>query len=111
MDVNPPAGDQAEAFIDASMKHAGQATLEELGDLLEELRERTQLKERSPGIFYVKSKTFLHFHDDPSGIFADVKLDQQTYSRHRVSTRAERASLLRKVDRSLASWNGGVRRV
>ena len=93
------------------MRHAGTDTLEQLRDLLVELRQRTLLKEKSPGIFYVKSKAFLHFHDDPSGIFADVKLDQENYSRHRVSTRAERMALLKKVDRSLATWNSGVIRV
>ena len=79
--------------------------VEELADLLQELRQRSLLKEKSPGIFYVKSKAFLHFHDDPSGIFADVKLDQQNYSRQRVSNRTERASLLKKVDKCLAGWN------
>jgi hypothetical protein len=91
------------------MRHAGVDTLEQLSELLEELRQRTLLKEKSPGIFYLKSKAFLHFHDDPFGIFADVKLDQQNYSRHRVSTRAERTSLLKKVDRSLATLNAGGR--
>jgi len=32
------------------------------------------------GMFYLKSKPFLHFHDAPAGIFADVKLDLTTYS-------------------------------
>jgi hypothetical protein len=91
------------------MRHAGPDTLEALADLLQELRQRALLKEKSPGIFYVKSKAFLHFHDDPSGIFADVKLDQQNYSRQRVSTRAERASLLKRVDKSLASWQDSVK--
>jgi hypothetical protein len=93
------------------MRHAGTDTLQQLKDLLVELRQRTLLKEKSPGIFYVKSIAFLHFHDDPSGIFADVKLDQQNYSRHRVSTRTEWTALLKKVDRSLATWNGGVIKV
>jgi hypothetical protein len=92
------------------MRHAGRDTLEQLSGLLEELRQRTQLKEKRSGIFYLKSKAFLHFHADPSGIFADVKLDQQNYSRHRVSTHAERTSFLKKIDRSLATCNGGVRR-
>lgn len=90
------------------MKHAGTDTLEQLAEFLEKLRQRKVLKEKSPGIFYLKSKAFLHFHDDPSGIFADVKLDQQNYSRYRVSTRTERAALLKRIDRSLArpNYNG-----
>ena len=85
------------------MKHAGTDTLATLADLLEALRQRTTLKEKSPGIFYLKSSAFLHFHDDDEGIFADVKLDRANYSRHRVSTRQERQSLLRKIDRCLNS--------
>ena len=83
------------------MKHAGADTLERLADLLENLRQRTVLKEKSPGTFYLKSRAFLHFHDDPAGIFADVKLDRRDYSRHRISTVKERAELLKKIDLSL----------
>ena len=85
------------------MKHAGKKTLENLEEFLEQLRQRTVLKEKNPGIFYLRSKAFLHFHDDPAGIFADVKLDQENYSRYRISTDIERATLLRKIDRSLAA--------
>jgi len=87
----------------AAMKHAGKRTLENLAEFLEQLRQRTVLKEKNPGIFYLRSKAFLHFHDDPAGVFADVKLDQENYSRHRVSTDTERAKLLRRIDRSLAA--------
>jgi hypothetical protein len=83
------------------MRHAGNETLGQLNDFLEELRRRAHLKERRPGIFYLKSSAFLHFHDDASGIFCDVKLDHRSYSRHRVSTRAERATLLKQIDSSL----------
>ena len=83
------------------MKHAGADTLERLAELLEELRRRTVLREKSPGSFYLKSRAFLHFHDDPAGIFADVKLDHRDYSRHRISTLKERAELLKKIDLSL----------
>jgi hypothetical protein len=84
------------------MRHAGPDTFERLADLLQELRKRTPLTEKSPGCFYFKSKAFLHFHDDPAGIFADVKLDQENFFRLRVSTRTERMVLLRKIDQALA---------
>ena len=85
------------------MKHAGAHTLERLADLLEKLRRRPVLREKSPGSFYLKSTAFLHFHEDSAGIFADVKLDHRDYSRHRVSTFKERAELLKKIDLSLES--------
>jgi len=85
-----------------AVKHAGAETIQQLAGLLNELRQRPLLKEKSPGAFYVKSKAFLHFHEDPTGIFADVKLDLQNYSRVRVSTTAERTALLKRIDRCLA---------
>ena len=84
------------------MKHAGAETIKRLEGLLTELRQRTLLKEKTPGTFYVKSKAFLHFHEDTTGIFADVKLDLQDYSRYRISTAAEQAALLKKIDKCLA---------
>lgn len=85
------------------VKHAGAETIQRLSGLLTELRQRPLLKEKTPGAFYVKSKAFLHFHEDPTGIFADVKLDLQNYSRLRVNTEAEQAALLKKIDRCLAA--------
>jgi hypothetical protein len=91
------------------MKHAGAETIKGLAGLLTELRQRAPLREKTPGTFYVKSKAFLHFHEDPAGIFADVKLDLQDYSRYRINTAAEQAALLKKIDKCLAEQHGGRR--
>ena len=85
------------------MKHAGAATLRLLDDLLAEIRKRSELRERTPGSFYLKSKGYLHFHEDPAGIFADVKLDFADFTRLRATTAAEQRALLKQIDRSLAS--------
>jgi len=55
------------------MKHAGTAALDQLEGLLAAIRDLDLLKERSRGVFYLKSKAFLHFHEDPAGLFADVR--------------------------------------
>ena len=55
------------------MKHAGSAALDSLEPLLERLRAITALKERSRGVFYLKSRAFLHFHEDPTGLYADIR--------------------------------------
>ena len=83
------------------MKHAGAATLAQLGDLLGEVRKLPQLREKSPGSFYFKSKAYLHFHEDPAGIFADVKLDLEEFTRMRATTANEQKSLLAKIAKSL----------
>jgi hypothetical protein len=83
------------------MRHAGPEALDALEDLLAALRGHAALRERKRGTFYRKSDAFLHFHEDPEGLFADLKRDGE-FERFRVSTRAERAAFLRAVARELA---------
>lgn len=82
------------------MKHASQAALLEIGDLLDQLRARPGIKEKKFGIFYWKSKSFLHFHEDPAGMFADLSIDAD-FERYPVNTRKEWKVLLSAVDRAL----------
>ena len=87
------------------MKHADAATLQRLSPLLEQLRtlsrqpQGTALVERKTGVFYVKAKAFLHFHDDPAGQFADVRLIGTEFERFPVSTAAQQRALVTKVTR------------
>lgn len=85
------------------MKHAGGETLAALEALLRELRPLAGLTERKPGIFYRPGGAFLHFHEDPAGVFADVKLNGTAFSRWPVNTEDERALLLIQVRRALAA--------
>jgi hypothetical protein len=55
------------------MKHAGPAALGRLEPLLARLRALGPLREKSRGVFYLKSRPFLHFHEDPSGLHADIR--------------------------------------
>ncbi len=84
------------------MTHAGPATLARLEPLLKRLREGTPLVERTPGSFYLKSKAYLHFHEDPAGIFADVKLNAAGFTRLPATTPQEQAHLLALVAGTLA---------
>jgi hypothetical protein len=79
------------------MKHAGASAIEALGDLLESLRARTGLVEKRPGIFYIKGKAFLHFHEDRAGLFADLRQGGD-WLRLPVNDPVERAKLLALVD-------------
>ena len=76
------------------MKHAGHDALSTLAPLLRRLRKQSSLVERAPGSFYRKSKAYLHFHEDPSGMYADVKLNGIDFTRMRVTTSEEQAHLL-----------------
>ena len=72
------------------MKHAGGAALDALEPLLREVRTLPSLIEKKRGIFYRKSKAFLHFHEDEAGLFADIKLaGDRDYVRFRVSNATE----------------------
>jgi hypothetical protein len=78
------------------MKHVTAAGLDELEDVLYELRGVDGLKEKSRGVFHRGSRAFLHFHEDPSGIYVDVRLGAD-FERMRVTTKAERKRLLSVV--------------
>jgi hypothetical protein len=82
------------------VKHASGETLRQLSDLLDQIRQRQGLKEKKLGIFYNKSKSFLHFHEDPTGIFADISSGDQ-FRRYSVNTTKERHALLTAIDRAL----------
>ena len=78
------------------MRHARPDDLGPLDDLLAQLRGLDGLVERKPGTFYRRSTGFLHFHVDPAGLFADLKVGDQ-FERQRVTTKAEQRDLLKKA--------------
>ena len=69
--------------------------------MLVQLRALPDLKEKSRGTFYRKSQAFLHFHEDPAGLFADVRLGGADFTRMRVSTKAEQRALMMAVKAAL----------
>jgi hypothetical protein len=82
------------------MRHARAEALDLLEPLIAELRTIGGFTERSRGVFYRKSQSFLHFHEDPEGLFADLR-DGADFARYRVTTAAERRKLLAVVRRVL----------
>lgn len=75
------------------MKHAGNAALDALAEVLEKIRTLDGLTEKKRGTFYRKSSAFLHFHEDPAGLFADVR-DGDDWTRLPINTAAERKALV-----------------
>jgi hypothetical protein len=85
------------------MKHASPKCLSKLNGLLSEVRVIQGLIEKKPGIFYLKGKAFLHFHEDPAGIFADARIDGKEFSRLPVNSEDERQDLLNTLRKALKS--------
>jgi len=82
----------------AVVKHAGQEALDSLESLLSEVRKRKSLTERSRGVFYLKSVAFLHFHEDPAGMFADLRMEKG-WTRFPVSSQSQRRVFLSNLAR------------
>jgi hypothetical protein len=83
------------------VRHATPAALDLLEPLLAELRRCEGLREKNRGTFYRGGSAFLHFHEDPAGLFADVRLAGADFTRLRASTAAEQRALLAAVRRAL----------
>jgi hypothetical protein len=78
------------------MRHAGADALDRLEPILVELRKLPALRERKRGAFYLGSAGFLHFHEDPAGFFADLKIDG-AFVRLRANSQKEIATLIRRA--------------
>lgn len=85
-----------------AMKHAGAEALDRLEDLLAAIRRLGLLQERSRGVFYCRSKSVLHFHEDPAGLFADLR-GAVDFERFPVTGKAAQAALLRRVKRCFSA--------
>ena len=83
------------------MRHARSEALDRISPLLAKLRTRSDLREKGAGVFYVKSRAFLHFHEDGLKLFADVRLGDD-FQRLPATTDAQQAKLLSRIDSRLA---------
>ena len=76
------------------MKHASTDTLSRIEPLFVKLRRCPQLNEKKLGIFYLKSKAFLHFHEEGNDIFADVRISPPEFTRILVTTKKSQSELV-----------------
>jgi hypothetical protein len=76
--------------------------LSDVSELLDQIRVKEGIREKKLGIFYRKSKAFLHFHEDPGGLFADLSVGAE-WDRYPVNTRREWKNLLSAIDRALVA--------
>jgi hypothetical protein len=85
------------------MRHARDPDLDRLEDLLAALRALPAMVEKKRGVFYLKGRAFLHFHEDPRGLFADIRdATGGDFQRIDVTLPAGRAALLALARQRLA---------
>ena len=81
------------------MKHATSAASGDLSELRDQIRMTAGLTEKKLGIFYRKWRSFLHFHEDQAGLFADLNVGAD-FDRYPVNSRHEWQTLLSAIDRA-----------
>jgi len=87
------------------MKHAGPKALDRLEPLLEELRALGGFKEKSRGCFYLRGRSFLHFHEHANDeLYADIGLGDD-FERLPAMTPAQHKTILKRSARALADGN------
>lgn len=88
------------------MKHASADTLQAIEPFLQQVRleilRHPALREPKPGIFYLRARAFLHFHEDPKGLFADLRVADE-WTRFTVNTPRQQSLLLGRIRRALGS--------
>ena len=81
------------------MAHATPQALGRIEPLLAEIRALGIATEKKRGIFYRGGTTFLHFHEFPDGLVADLK-QHGDYVRYPVDTKVQQRKLLAAIRRS-----------
>ena len=82
------------------MRHPRPGELKSIEPMLTQLRTIDGLVERTTGVFYRRSKAFLHFHIDGDDLYADVRLDGTAFERIKVTTTEQQRALVAAVRRA-----------
>jgi hypothetical protein len=77
-------------------------TLDCIAPLLAVLRGYSALREVRPTVFHLNGRDFIHFHEAPEGVFADVRLSKGQV-RMSVSTQPEQSELLERIEDTLSA--------
>lgn len=56
----------------ANVRHARIEELSQISELIQEIRNMENIREKQPSHFYYKGKNIIHFHTDNREIFADI---------------------------------------
>ena len=96
------SGRDSRSATGGKMKHATAEDLIQIAGLLNKIRQEKRIKERTSGIFYWRGKAFLHFHNDPRGLFADLR-GPDDWERFAVNDRRGQALLRARMSQLLSN--------
>lgn len=82
------------------MEHAESTALDALEELLVAIRRRPGVQERRRGYFYRKGRALVHFHQDGTGLFADLH-EGPGWRRFRVSAPDEQTLFIAELDATI----------
>ena len=88
------------------MRHETNETLEML---LNFLRSYEILSEMKPTNFHLNGKGFIHFHDEPDGLWADIFLSKGRL-RMPANTASEQADVIGTIETTLESLESGTQK-
>jgi hypothetical protein len=95
------------------MAHTKPEQLADLEQELEALRALAGLREKSPGVFYLRSLPFLHFHDKHGVRWADMKVKGGGWQKLEIdfkAGKAARARFLKEACAGHASLSAGKKK-
>lgn len=81
------------------MHDADPATFSKIGPLLQAVRARPELDEKTPGEFYAEARLFLRFVEDDDAVYADLRWPHgHEFDRFEVSSDIGQRQLLSVLD-------------
>src|SRR5262245_35886239 len=88
------------------MRHVTNEDLDRLETLLQQVRAVAGLIEKKRGVFYLKSRAFLHFHEHEGVAYADVRLTDGDFTRLAVQTAKDRKHLVSAIRQRVMAVSG-----
>ena len=77
--------------------------------LLNFLKSYEILNDAKPTDFYLNGKGFIHFHDEPDGLWADISLSNRRL-RMPANTASEQADVIGNIEPTLESLESGAKK-
>jgi hypothetical protein len=83
------------------LQHATNSTLDRIETFLENVRKSLpMLIEKKRGVFYLKSRAFMHFHEEGGAVYCDTSCSGE-WSRTEITSKCKQQELLERLKKEL----------